>query len=396
MTRAKYPFIVGSALLIVAASFWFSRIPEESCFPGGMRSCECALESSGTQTCSIAGGWGECFCAAASREPPAYQKTFFSPKYHIDKEYKSMLGPQSTESIQLKHGDVEELLWISGFHATMISAEADEEISQEFMCHSNLDIDPQKHKDIFGWKKNANRRLFTLSQGQQTITFPKGFGVPLVSSEVLKLNTQVLQLNWKGQPSDVRHRIGLDYVRGVDLKRSLKPLFMVAANALVLVEGDDGYFNIEKPDAQIHGEGCLVGAAATKHGRIWEDPYGKKFSGHWKVPPGKQVNHTNVTAYLDIPFDTRVHYIAVHLHPFAESLELRDITTNKSVYTSYVRNSTDKVGLDHVDFYSSVEGLRVYRDHQYELISTYHNTSDIEHDSMAVMFLYLHDKEYRL
>ena len=94
------------------------------------------MESLGTQTCSIAGGWGDCFCAAASREPPVYQKTFLSPKYHIDKEYKSMLGPQSTESIQLKHGDVEELLWISGFHATMISAEADAEVDADAIADS--------------------------------------------------------------------------------------------------------------------------------------------------------------------------------------------------------------------------------------------------------------------
>ena len=396
LARVKYYVIVGLVLLTGVFLWRGLGTQEKSCFPGSMRRCACTAELIGSETCKIEGLFGECLCGIPNRDVPTFHKEFISPVYHIDKEYRSMLGPQSTEPIQLKHGDVEELLWVRGFNATMISAKANEEISQEFMCHSNLDIDPEKHRDIFGWKKNANRRLFTLSQGQQAIMFPEGFGVPLLSSEVLQLNTQVLQLNWQGQPNDVRHRIGLDYVRGVDLKGSLKPLFMVAANALVLVEGDDGYFNIENPDAQIHGEGCLVGAAATKHGRLWEDPYGKKFSGHWKVPPGKQVNHTNVTAYLNIPFDTRVYYIAVHLHPFAESLELRDISANKSVYKSYVRNSPGKVGLDHVDFYSSVEGLRVYRDHQYELISTYHNTSDIEHDSMAVMFLYLHDKEYRL
>ena len=139
-----------------------------------------------------------------------------------------------------------------------------------------------------------------------------------------------------------------------------------------------------------------MGKSANEHGRIWEDPFGKKFSGHWEVPPGKQINHTNVTAYLNIPFDTRVHYIAVHLHPFAESLELRDITANKSVYTSYARNRNDKIGLEHVDYYSSVEGMPVYRDHQYELVTVYNNTSGEMQDSMAVMFLYLYDREYEL
>ncbi len=396
MTRTKIYSGLGVVVLATFASLWLFQPPKERCVPGTMGPCFCASEERGDKTCLSAGYWQDCFCEESTVAAQLHTKEFLSPVYHIDKEYRSMLGPQSTESIQLRDDASEELLWLRGFSATMVSGTTGDAVSQEYMCHSNLDIDPQAHKELFGWQKNANRRLFTLSQGQQKIEFPEGFGVPLLSSEILELNTQVLELNWTGQSSDVRHRVGFDYVRGVDLQRSLKPLFMVAANALVLVEGEDGYFNIEDPDAKVHGEGCLVGKSANEHGRIWEDPFGKKFSGHWEVPPGKQINHTNVTAYLNIPFDTRVHYIAVHLHPFAESLELRDITANKSVYTSYARNRNDKIGLEHVDYYSSVEGMPVYRDHQYELVTVYNNTSGEMQDSMAVMFLYLYDREYEL
>ena len=37
---------------------------------------------------------------------------------------------------------------------------------------------------------------------------------------------------------------------------------------------------------------------------------------------GREVNHTPVTSLMALPFDTTIHYIAIHLHPFAESVEL--------------------------------------------------------------------------
>lgn len=72
-------------------------------------------------------------------------------------------------------------------------------MSQDFMCHANLDIDMRAHRKLFGWDKNASNRLFTLSQGQSFIAFPPGFGIPVSSDEVFSLATQVLNLNIENQ-----------------------------------------------------------------------------------------------------------------------------------------------------------------------------------------------------
>jgi hypothetical protein len=87
--------------------------------------------------------------------------------------------------------------------------------------------------------------------------------------------------------------------------------------------------------------------------------------------------------------------MAVHLHPFARTLELRDITANKTIFTAKAANPEGKVGLTHVDHFASVEGIPIYKDHQYELSGLYDNTSGVNQDSMAVMFLYLLDKEFK-
>jgi len=330
---------------------------------------------------------------AASAAEAARSTEVLSDVYTVDRKYRSMEGPMSTQTVQLAKSPLPELLWITGYRAVMVGEDGHSPMSQEFMCHSNLDLDMKRHRQLFGWKKFPSNRLFTLSQGQFEIEFPAGFGIPVLSSEPLSLTTQVLNHNLEGRSFQVRHKVAIDFVRDADLAQPLKPLYMSAANGLVLVEGESGHYGVEQPNEAEHGSGCLVGQPAM--GRIQEDEFGRKFSGHWVVPPGRQENRTLVTEWLNLRFDTTVHYIAVHLHPFAESLELRDLTAGSTIFKSRARGPIGRIGLDHVDAMSSAEGVPLYKDHQYELVSVYDNTSDRDQDSMAVMYLYLLDREFQ-
>jgi hypothetical protein len=338
------------------------------------------------------------FALAALATPPtaaaqARSLEVLSKVYTVDRKYRSMEGPMSTQTVQLAQAPLPELLWITGYRALMVGEDGRSPMSQEFMCHSNLDLDMKRHRQLFGWKKFPSNRLFTLSQGQFEIRFPEGFGIPVLSSEPLSLTTQVLNHNFEDARFQVRHKVAIDFVRDADLARPMKPLYMSAANGLVLVEGQSGHYGVEEPNEAEHGSGCLVGQPAM--GRVQEDEFGRKFSGHWVVPPGRQENRTLVTEWLNLRFDTTVHYIAVHLHPFAESLELRDLTSGTTVFMSRARNPVGRIGLDHVDAFSSAEGVPLYEDHQYELVSVYNNESGRDQDSMAVMYLYLLDREFR-
>lgn len=337
--------------------------------------------------------------ALAAEGPEVHSVSFLSQPYSVDRIYKSMMGPSGRSKIRLREG-APELLWITGYRAEIVGPDSGEPVSAEFMCHSNLGFaNMQRHRKLFRWLSPEERsvlvgrpRLFTLSQGQMDIEFPPGFGVPVMSDEVFNLDTQVLNLNLQQAALRVQHKTTIEYVRDVDLKQPMKPLFQQAAQGLVLVSGQDGYFKIEQANVEKHGEGCMIGEAAA--GGTIQDGMGREFSGHWKVPPGREVNHTLVTESLNLPFDTTIHHIAVHLHPFAESLELRDLTTGETVFKSEARGPLMQIGLEHVDYYSSESGLSVFSDHQYELVSVYDNTSDEAQDSMAVMFLYMHDHDF--
>jgi hypothetical protein len=331
--------------------------------------------------------------APALAGPPRRSLEILSPVYTVEGIYRSMGGPQETRALRVLEGRAPELLWITGYRADMVAADGVTPVSREFMCHSNLDVDMAVHRRRMGWLKSPSDRLFTLSQGQQEIRFPDGFGIPLWSDEALSLTTQVLNLNPQPAAVEVRHRVTLEFVFDRDLEAPLRPLFLVGANGFVALDGGapGRHYGIAQPDPATHGSGCMVGANAGTH--TYEDPFGRLFTGHWTVPPGRQVNRTPVSAFMDLPFDTTVHYIAVHLHPFAESLELRDLTTGEVVFASRAENATDRVGLARVEHFASETGIALFKGHQYELVSVYDNPTDAEQDSMAVMFLYLLDRE---
>lgn len=329
---------------------------------------------------------------AAETAPPVHDETVLSKTYEVDRIYRSMKGPYSVQPVRLLESETPELLWITGYRAVMVASDGETPKPQEFMCHSNLDIDLAAHRKAIPTTHAFSARLFTLSQGQLEIDFPVGFGIPVLSTQPLNLTTQVLNLNHPDVKEEIRHRVTIRYVRDAEVTRPMKALFPAGAYGLAVLEGEAGYFGEASPDSEDHGPGCLAAPNADSH--VYNDPLGRKFTGHWVVKPGREENRTLVTHLMGLPYDTAIHYIAVHLHPFAESLELRDLTTGESLFKSKARGFPDKIGLAKVDSLTSVEGIPVFKDHDYEIVSVYDNTTAEDQDSMAVMYLYLEDKSF--
>lgn len=339
-------------------------------------------------------------------EAAARTETVLSRVYRVDQKYRSMMGPyevvdvklggsaEDSEAGEAEAGDPEaaapdDILWITGYRAEMVSADGETPMPQEFMCHSNLDIDLSSHRHYLDADVTFSPRLFTLSQGQLEIEFPPGFGIPIRRSETLRLTTQVLNLNHEAPDVDVRHRITVTYVEDDAAAGRMRALQPIAAYGLALTEGKSGHFGVGQPDEEVHGPGCLVEKPASDH--EYEDGMGRVFSGHWQVPPGEQENRTLVTRLMNVPYKTEMHYVAVHLHPFAESLELRDLTDDLVLFRAEASQFDGKIGLADVDHFVDVEGISLYPDHEYELVSVYRNTSGDVQDSMAVMYIYLRD-----
>jgi cyclophilin family peptidyl-prolyl cis-trans isomerase len=335
---------------------------------------------------------------------PVRTHEFLSETYTIDKKYRSMEGPGSTTSFTVGDGGPPELLWITGVKTEMVAADGVTPQLPEFMCHVNVDLDAARHAALFNMRRPVATRLITLSQGITDTRVPDGFGFPISSNEPLVVYTQVLNHNIENpQNMKVRHRVTFEYIRDRDLREPIKPLMNLGASGTVILPaGPLSVTGAATPAAadtsNAHGPSCLIAARAPNAagmGGDYVDPKGRKLTGHWVVPPGRQTNHSDVSWFMGLPFDTKLHYAAVHLHPFAESLELRDVTANKSMFLAKAKNPKGKVGLDHVDTFLSKEGLQFHRDHEYQLISVYNNPTNETHDSMASMFFGFADREFR-
>lgn len=106
--------------------------------------------------------------AQVTLPPVLHTKTILSPVYSVDRKFKSMKGPFDQRPIVLGEGASREPVWITGYTAVMAGADGEAPRAQEFMCHSNVDIDTARHRHALGASQGFNPRLFTLSPGQHT------------------------------------------------------------------------------------------------------------------------------------------------------------------------------------------------------------------------------------
>ena len=334
--------------------------------------------------------------AALAAEVPVRKHVVLSDVYTIDKIYRSMEGPGSIQNVILGEGGAPELLWLVGVRTDMVMEDGTTPQLPELMCHVNVDYDAERHRALFARQQSGGSRVITLSQGMTAARVPDGFGFPIASNEPLVVYTQVLNHNIK-KPKDlrVRHKVTFEYVRDRDAQ-SMKPLLNLGASGMVPLNDEHESLAMPPEEKAKHGTSCLMTSRAANAipGSDYMAPSGQMMTGHWSVPPGRQVNVTDVSWFINLPFDSKLHYAAAHLHPFAESITLRDATTKKTIFAAKTRNPKDKVGLDHVDVFSNVAGTPMYRDHKYELVTVYNNTTNETHDSMASLFLGVADRHF--
>ncbi|HEY0670936.1 MAG TPA: hypothetical protein VGD27_01655 [Longimicrobiales bacterium] len=325
--------------------------------------------------------------APAAQLPQEEVLILISDTLRIDTTYHSMEGPYHITRFTIASAEQPDTVWITGMTADVVGADLTP-VPVEFFCHANLDYDPLVHHELFNTNRMTSSRLFTLSQGHEAMRFPEGFGIPVRTDEPLYLTSQVLSNNGVDAVKDVRVRIRVHYVRNGE--RPMKALYLTSAIGAVSTDGHSGHYGMHD-DHEVGAS--TAGVAKGRH--EYRDTLGQRFAGHWIVPPGEHRVRTVVTRWLNLDADARVHYVGVHVHPFAQRITLRDMTTGEEVFSSRVTPLEGRVGISKVTDLSSSEGVRLYADHHYELISDYSNPTARDVDAMAVMFLYVRDGQLR-
>lgn len=311
--------------------------------------------------------------------------TLFSPTLVIDNIYKSMEGPKVQRSFQIDPTKTD-LVWLTSFETQAVSTNEVDQLSNDYVCHTNIDFYDGEHYSHWNLNERVGThypRLTSMSNGIESYKLPKGFGFPVFSNENLFLVTQTLNHNIKGDAFTVKHKVSFGYQPH---SSKMKPL--VSRTVFVMLPYDNE--NPFQGPTESNPNMCLP--VETKN-HSYVDEEGNHLSGHWVVSPGEARYTYDITKQLQLKDSTTMHHVAVHVHPFAKELILRDKTKDSILFVSKAENYTDKIGLKKVSYFSSKEGIMLYPNHNYELVLNTNNTTTVNQDMMASMFVFLYDRE---
>jgi hypothetical protein len=341
-----------------------------------------------------------------------------SAAYSMDRLYPSMEGPASNQgSIKLSPGSSEdEVLFVTGISSQMVDKENRREAPVEFFCHANLTLSlgnssPDKHNASFEHPTHMDWRLATLVPGSMSLHLPEGFGVPVKNGTLLDYYTMSLNQN-PGVPSQkVRIKSRIDYTHARNTRALFRRSVYVhqqfrevpAAPAAMQSSvahagaacGQSCNRNQLSPNpsmfvdlaAPVHpGATCCVSNASA--GGLMQQ-FGGDNTIHWLVPPGRHSYRTDVTAQIELPYDTTAHLITGHLHPYGKSVRLVDKHSGKVIFEITSQDFSGKIGVQHMSEIVSTEGVPIRKGSQLELVADYENTTDHPIDAMAIMYFYL-------
>jgi hypothetical protein len=69
------------------------------------------------------------------------------------------------------------------------------------------------------------------------------------------------------------------------------------------------------------------------------------------------------------------------------------MTTGTTIFRLNSQDWPDRVGVAYVEEFKSTDGILIQRDHRYELSAEYDNTTDVDTDAMAILYLYFLEKD---
>ena len=306
-----------------------------------------------------------------------------SPTFIVDDIYKSMEGPKASNYVMLSQDST--LLWITGFKVVAQDAKTGEKMSNDFICHMNVDMNDSKYYSTFGLEDRIGKqypRLTSLSHGMEAFEFPEGYGVPIKGNDFLYVTTQTLNHNIKEAYYKVKHKVSISYQED----KNIKPLMSKTAFIMLPYDKYDPYKSPTDPGADF----CIP--VETKN-HSYDDGSGNKLSGHWVIPTGKNTYRSGINHQLGIKDSLRLHAAAIHVHPFATRIMLFNKTTQKPIFVSKVTNHQNSIGLTNIENFTSKEGIWLFANQEYEIVLEVNNTSKEDQDMMGSMFLFFYDEE---
>ena len=124
---------------------------------------------------------------------------------------------------------------------------------------------------------------------------------------------------------------------------------------------------------------------------MYYDSYARKYTGHWKIPPGKEDIEMNVDKMLNISKKRKVIMAVAHVHPFCTEIALVNEQSNEKVVPLIMKQANTGIGLNEIQVLIPEKEIWLDPTIHYSLSSTYINTSEDTLSAMSVMYLYFEE-----
>lgn len=222
-----------------------------------------------------------------------------------------------------------EAVWIIGYKTSIYDA-AGNEPDRNYLCHTFLGDRPFTQQD------HPKMTAIYTDSFTRNVVLPQGFGLRVEAGQ--ELYWLPLFNNRSEEGTTVGMRLELAVIRMSDLVHPLKRLY------------------------------------STLHSTHMPHLF--------FVPPERHDQERVVI----LGFDGRIHFMGTHVHPFAESMELQNVTRDERVWRgASVRGASGE--MKGFEVYSSIEGYLVQPDEAYRITSWYDNSTDGPIDAMAGLFI---------
>ena len=230
-----------------------------------------------------------------------------------------------------------EPVWAIAYETEIYGADG-KSPKENFLCHTffgNQNVEQLATPD--GKVIDKEMKVLFSDAFTREIRLPDGFGLRLSTDD--NIDWMPMFNNRGDDVARVGMRAKVHFIREADLKKPLQPL---------------------------HG---ILKAVQMPH--------------LFFVPSGRHEKETT----FELPFDGRIHFVGAHIHPYAESIALFDVTQEKLIWKGVAKQDTQGQ-TNGMETYSDVKGYPVRAGGKIRLTSVYDNPTEFPIDAMAGAFIY--------
>ena len=230
-----------------------------------------------------------------------------------------------------------EPVWVIAYETEIYGADG-KSPKENYLCHTFFGNQNVEQLSTPDGKVISNEMKVLFSDAfTREIRLPDGFGLRLSTDD--KIDWMPMFNNRGDDVARVGMRAKVHFIRDADLKKPLQPL---------------------------HG---ILKAVQMPH--------------LFFVPSGRHEKETT----FELPFEGRIHFAGAHVHPYAESIALFNVTRGELMWKGLAKEDTDGQTIG-METYSDVKGYRVRAGEKFRLTSVYDNPTEFPIDAMAGAFIY--------